>query len=144
MDLYLFFSGTGNTFWAVNNIAPILSDDYLIHSIEHKVDFASLIQNANHIIIAYPIYESMIPHIMIDFLIRYKTSFNNKKVSVIITQMLFSGDGAGLAARRLKKYGANIQHTIHINMPNNLTDVSFFPINTDKKIDRKVSKATQK
>lgn len=125
--LYLYFSGTGNTKLIIETFAHELEDNPIIYSIEHdNIDYATLIQQHQHITFGYPIYESMLPHIMNDFISNHLALLTHKTIQIIVTQMLFSGDGAGLLARRLQKRHNLISNTIHINMPNNLTDVHLF------------------
>lgn len=126
-NLYLYFSGTGNTYYAMKRLASLYeSQDYDLISIEtNNVDFSQLIKQARMIFIAYPIHESMIPFIMKDFLVNHKDDFKGKAISTLVTQMFFSGDGGALAYRLLKTSQVKLIHSIHINMPNNITDVSF-------------------
>ncbi|QMS84236.1 EFR1 family ferrodoxin [Candidatus Xianfuyuplasma coldseepsis] len=144
-DLYIYFSGTGNTKYVMEQFAAELSSSYAIHSIEEKnLDFTTLIHKADTITIGYPIYESMMPHIMEDFLVEHQNAFELKTISVIVTQMLFSGDGANLACKLLKHQDIKVEHTIHINMPNNLTDLRIFPVKTHSEASAKIEKAHNK
>lgn len=143
--LFLYFSGTGNTKFVVEYFAKHLQKEPTVFSIEHDdVDYSTLIQSHDSITFGYPIYESMMPHIMIEFIEKHKHLIVDKTISVIITQMLFSGDGAGLLPRMLKKQGNTILHTIHINMPNNLTDVHLFKAKSLEDRGPLLVKATQK
>lgn len=45
-----------------------------------------------------------------------------EKIFVIATMELFSGDGAGILARRLYKYGAQITGGLHLKMPDSIAD----------------------
>ena len=80
--------------------------------------------------IAYPIHEGLLPHIMKEFLDKYKQHFRNKKIISICSQLIFSGDGGALPIHILKDVGVNHLHSIHINMPSNLTDFWFLPAKT--------------
>jgi|LGOV01.1.fsa_nt_gb ferredoxin len=144
--LYLYFSGVGNTKYVVNKFSSLYSqNDYKMLSIENKAaDFKNEIINAKIIIIAYPIHDGFMPFIMSDFLQEYSEYFYNKDIIVIVTQMLFSGDGAALAYRILKKRNINLLASLHINMPNNITDVRFFPVKTVEESVKKVEKADKK
>jgi ferredoxin len=140
-NLYLYFSGTGNTKFVVEKFCELYeesNEDYQIHSIEEKnINFYQLIEKSNTIILAYPIHDSMIPFIMNDFLIENKQAFQDKKLMVIITQLLFSGDGGALPKYLLRKQNIKIIQSIHFKMPNNLTDVPIFPVKTyeESKLD---------
>jgi ferredoxin/flavodoxin len=146
-NLYLYFSGTGNTKYVIEKFSSLYenSDDFTIQSIEHKnIDYEKKIRQAELIIIAYPIYDSMIPFIMKEFLEKYIEAFRNKNIITLATQLLFSGDGGALASRLLKKVNTNLLHSIHVNMPSNLVDVKFFKNIPLSEADAKVKKADQK
>lgn len=131
--LYLYFSGTGNTRHAVYEFSSKFENDndYHIQSIEYDdFEYDKAIKEAEIIIIAYPIHDSMLPYIMKDFLYKYMSSFKNKKIMTIATQLAFSGDGGALPYYILKKVNVKHLHSIHINMPNNLSDVPFFKMKT--------------
>ena len=53
------------------------------------------------LVFAYPVQYSTVPKIMRDFIIDNKELWKNKKVFVIATMGLFSGDGAGILGRLL-------------------------------------------
>jgi len=128
MVLYLYFSGTGNTRFVVEQFSKGYSDHYQMISIEEKnTNFQLLIQEADEIFFAYPIYGSMMPFIMSDFINQYQSLLSNKVISTIVTQILFSGDGGSLAFYLLKNQSIKKHHSIHIHMPNNATDVFFLP-----------------
>lgn len=153
-NLYIYFSGTGNTKYVLESFAKKFeeTDAYNIFSIEHKgVNFTELIKKARTITIGYPIYCSMMPFMMRDFLKEHIEDFEHKAIITIATQMLFSGDGGTLAKRTLKKAHVDLLHSIHVNMPSNLTDVSLLKNlqveetnsivkKADKKIDDSIKK----
>lgn len=146
-NLYLYFSGTGNTKYVVNKFSSLYeeTDDYLVQSIEHKdFNYEQKIKEANMVFIAYPIYDSMLPFIMKEFLDEYRKSFRDKSIITIVTQMLFSGDGGALAYRKLKRVNVKLIHSIHINMPSNLTDVNIFKNISLGESGPKIKKADEK
>jgi len=101
--------------------------DAILQSIEHKdFDYTKAIIEADEITIAYPIYGSLMPTNMLEFLQEHKSLFFEKRVHIIITQMSFSGDGAALAYRVLKPAKIKLLQSIHINMPSNITDLKIF------------------
>ena len=65
---------------------------------------------------------SNIPKMLEDFVDRYQQLWKGKKIFVIATMGLFSGDGAGVLARRLHKYGAQIIGGLHLKMPDSIAD----------------------
>lgn len=144
--LYLYFSGTGNTKFAMETFASIYEENnpFHIHSIEESIDFERLIDEADLITLGYPIYGSMMPDVMVDFIETHKSSFSNKTVMVLITQMMFSGDGAGLAYYLLKDMEVNVEASMHINMPDNISDLKIMPIKVAEKQGEKYRKAEEK
>ena len=74
------------------------------------------------LVLGYPIYFSNAPKIMQDFIVENKECFAYKKVFIIATMGLFSGDGAGCAARLLRKCGAEIIGGLHLKMPDCIGD----------------------
>lgn len=117
----IYFSGTGNSKYALevflreydfNSKAFSIEDDNAIKSIkEHK-----------EIIFSYPVQYSTVPKILRDFIKENNTLWQNKKVFVIATMGLFSGDGAGTLGRLLQSYGAEIVGGLHIKMPDSIAD----------------------
>jgi formate hydrogenlyase subunit 6/NADH:ubiquinone oxidoreductase subunit I len=146
-NLYLYFSGTGNTKYVVKQFVDRYEEgtDFTIQSIEEQgVNFSILIEEAKLIVIAYPIHEGLLPHIMSEFLMKYKEHFRNKDIITICSQMIFSGDGAALPIYILKENNVILLHGIHINMPNNLADFWFLPLKTAENSSKKYKKANAK
>lgn len=150
-NLYLYFSGTGNTRYVLGKFASLYEEsEYDFISIEDK-DIVKVIKEANKIIIGYPIHESIMPFIMQDFLKKHRDEFIDKDIITIVTQMYFSGDGGALAFRILRKANVRLLHSIHINMPNNISDVKLLrPKETDatshiiEKADKKINMIVEK
>lgn len=92
---------------------------------------------------AYPVYYSNIPKIVRVFIEDNRTLWQGKRVFIIATMGLFSGDGAGVSARLFKKYGANISGGLHLKMPDCIGDVGLLkkPPEENAKI---IGKAAQK
>ena len=57
-----------------------------------------------------------------DFISRNRTVWKGKQIFCVATMGAFSGDGAGCAARLLKKYGATILGGLHLKMPDSVCD----------------------
>jgi ferredoxin/flavodoxin len=143
--LFLYFSGTGNTKAVIDAFLKLNHEDEItMTSIEADLDFDALIKASDMITIGYPIYVSMMPLIMSDFLLRHKTSFTGKKIITVVTQMMFSGDGGALAYRLLKDVNVRLVHSIHINTPNNISDMRILSTKTVQETEKKMSKATKK
>lgn len=119
MDV-IYFSGSGNT----RHCAEVFST--LTHgkavSIE-KAETLGLLTCVDEIAFAYPTHYSNIPKIVKDFITQNGEHFKSKKVFIIVTMGLFSGDGAGVGARLLKKQGAKILGGLHLRMPDAIGDV---------------------
>ncbi|MBN1330540.1 MAG: EFR1 family ferrodoxin [Candidatus Heimdallarchaeota archaeon] len=122
-----FFSGTGNTWWVTNKIVEKLKNQEIstsMYSIESKnvttPNFVNEIMQASDIIgFGYPIYGSDIPEIFIEFLNHLPRS-NGKKAFVYTTMLAYSGDGAMVAVRKLRKKGFKVRQAVNIRMLNNI------------------------
>lgn len=114
----IYFSGTGNTKFCVTRFLEKCGGK--AYSIEDKV---SALSEDNDIVLGYPVYYSNMPMIVRDFIEQNAELWRGKNVFIIATMGLFSGDGTGVAARLLKKYGAVITGGVHIKMPDCIGDV---------------------
>ncbi|MCL2116163.1 MAG: EFR1 family ferrodoxin [Methanobrevibacter sp.] len=141
--LGIYFSGTGNTKYCLEKFLKYYGGSELF-SIENP-ELISELKEFEEIVLAYPIYYSNIPKIVRDFIKENKDDFKNKRVFIIATMGLFSGDGAGCGARLLKKYGGIITGGLHLRMPDCIGDVKLqkksleenkqIVINAEKKIE---------
>lgn len=117
----IYFSGTGNTRYCVEEFLSNYESDAEAYSIESPEVLRALEEHSD-ILFAYPIYYSSLPKIVQDFLDQSGPLFAGKKVFVLTTMGLFSGDGAGCAARVLSRYGAHIIGGLHVRMPDCISD----------------------
>lgn len=117
----IYFSGTGNTKHCLEMFVNEIDRTASCISIEDKTAVNAM-QKQDIIILAYPIYFSNLPKIVRDFIVNNRAAFAGKKVFIVTTMGLFSGDGAGLSARLLKKYGAHIIGGLHLKMPDCIGD----------------------
>ncbi len=78
-----------------------------------------LIRNVDIVGFGYPIYGSDIPKNFMDFIDNLQ-KVDKKQAFVFTTMLLFSGDGAVVAKRRLRKRGFKVKQAINIRMPNNV------------------------
>lgn len=148
-----YFSGTGNTWWAANNLVEKLQNkgmDCQCYSIEDisKEEVDEINSKADIIGIGYPIYGSDLPRNMQSFIsnILPEGKDNSKKAFVFCTQLFFSGDGALVGARMLKEKGYNPMWAYHINMPNNIS-VKMSPLpytNKAEKIKKILNRADKR
>ena len=89
----LYFSGTGNSKWAINTFVSKIDNNIKTYSIEEE-NVIEKIKDEEVIIFAYPVMFSNIPKIVKDFFVNNKEIWLNKKFFVIATMGLFSGDRA--------------------------------------------------
>ena len=118
----IYFSGTGNTKHCSEYLLRLLDENAPLYSIENE-KAKDAIQANDEIIFAYPVYYSYLPKIVYDFIVNNSAVWKGKNIFVVATMGLFSGDGAGCAARLFKKYGAKILGGLHIKMPDCIGDV---------------------
>ena len=119
--LGIYFSGTGNTRYCIEQFVRGMDPLAECLSIEDK-DLIDKIVMEDLIVIAYPIYFSNLPKIMREFILETQRAFIGKKVFIIATMGLFSGDGTGCCARILTKAGAKVIGGIHLKMPDCIGD----------------------
>ena len=99
--------------------------------------------------LAYPTHYSDVPKIVKDFVAQNGALFKGKKVFVIVTMGLFSGDGAGVGARLLKKQGAKILGGLHLRMPDAIGDVPMLKkpmaqnLTTIKQTEQKIARTVE-
>ncbi len=127
----IYFSGTGNTKFCAEKFLEELGTGGKAFPIGDK-SAASAFSEDNDIVFAYPVYYSNLPKIVRDFIDVNSALWQGKNVFVIATMGMFSGDGAGVSARLLKKYGANITGGLHIKMPDCIGDVKLLKKPTDE------------
>jgi ferredoxin/flavodoxin len=127
----LYFSGTGNTKYCVEQFLNCFGDNNPAVSIEAENLKDAFVED-DMIVFAYPVYFSNIPKIVRDFIVEHKHDFAGKNIFVIATMGIFSGDGTGCAARLLKKYGAKIIGGLHIIMPDCVGDMKLLKFTPEK------------
>ncbi|MGN0336452.1 MAG: EFR1 family ferrodoxin [Lachnospiraceae bacterium] len=117
----VYFSGTGNSRYAVEHFVKTYDKAAMVYSIEDS-DVTHHIEAAGRIVFGYPVQYSNVPKIVKDFVDQNKSLWRGKKIFVIATMGLFSGDGAGILARRLEKHGAMIIGGLHLKMADSIAD----------------------
>lgn len=146
-----YFSGTGNTWWASEQLIGILQDsgvDASCHSIERVSDdeVRKLLSSSDIIGFGYPIYGSDLPAIMKAFMLALPRLERVIPTFVFCTQWMFSGDGARVASEFLDSTRFRIEWTEHVNMPNNVS-VTALPLpytNNPARLARILAKARAK
>ena len=114
--LGIYFSGTGNSRYALETFLRHYNSSAKTVAIEDK-SAAKLIGQHQELVFSYPVQYSNIPKMLKDFIEQNSRLWNGKRIFVIATMALFSGDGAGILARHLQRYGAHITGGLHLKMP---------------------------
>ena len=127
----IYFSGTGNTKLCVDKFLAEYDNSKNTFSIEDKCTLDK-IKNNHEIVIGYPVQYSNIPKILRDYVTSNQYIWKGKKVFIIATMGLFSGDGAGILARLLNSYGAVISGGLHLKMPDSIGDVKVLKRSPEK------------
>lgn len=117
----IYLSGTGNTKHCVEKLTHLLDDVAQTFPLENP-QIAEMLEKQDKIILGYPTQFSNAPFMVRDFIKRNSELWKGKKVFLVNTMGLFSGDGTGCTARLLKKYGAEILGGIQIKMPDSVCD----------------------
>ena len=142
--LTLYFSGTGNTRYIARLFSKKMKAQYI--SIEKDVDFDALMADHETIAICYPIYGSRVPRIMRSFVKKHLLSFRGKKIIILVTQVLFSGDGARVLTDLFGEESEAIEviYAEHFRMPNNISNLPFFWPPNGATIERLVKRNKKK
>lgn len=99
----IYFSRTGNSRYAAELFCNEYDEGAKVFSIEDN-NILQAVRNEKMLVFAYPVQYSTVPKILRDFIIEIKELWERKKVFVIATMGLFSGDGADILRRLLQKY----------------------------------------
>ena len=150
MNFVIFnFSGTGNTYFVAKQLQADLQSQgstCSILNLESSDSFDALIAEADVIGLGYPIYGSDMPQPVHTFIEGLKNG-QGKRAFVFCTQVIYSGDGAAVGARLLRKKGFNVRQLAHFNMPNNITDfkiVRWIKPASYEKLSKKVALKSEK
>lgn len=119
--LGLYFSGTGNSKYCIEKFLQEYDPKAEAFSIEDE-DVPRKIEQHKELVFSYPVQFSNLPKIVRDFVKQYQQLWQGKRVFVIATMGLFSGDGAGMLARMLHQYGAVVTGGLHLKMPDSISD----------------------
>lgn len=138
----IYFSSTGNTKHCVEKFIECLGGDIPAVSIEDGA-CGELLKHHDDVILAYPVYFSDLPQIVREFICENSANFRGKNVFIIATMEIFSGDGAGCAARILRRAGAKITGGAHVRMPAFILDVAIFSYSAQKN-ERVIKEANAK
>lgn len=143
MNMVIFyFSGTGNSKFIAELFAEKMDCQCL--NIEEQKKFAEIIDHTDIIAFCYPIYGSRPPRLMREFVTENKLFLNGKRLIIFCTQMLGSGDGARCLTDLLSDISYTVIYAEHFLMPNNINNLFFLPIASDKKNNDYYSKARKR
>lgn len=117
----IYVSGTGNSKYALERFLCKYDETAKAYAVEDE-RMTELIKQNEEIVFSYPVQFSNIPKMLRDFIERNRQLWRGKKIFVIATMGLFSGDGAGVLGRSLRKYGARITGGLHLKMPDSIAD----------------------
>ena len=117
----IYLSGTGNTKHCIELLTSLVSPDSRNVPIEEP-QAVSLLKENDEIYLAYPTQFSNIPFMVREFINKNSSLWSGKKVFLLTTMGLFSGDGTGCAARLLKKFGATVLGGLQVKMPDSISD----------------------
>lgn len=120
----IYFSGTGNSRYVLELFLRKYNEkenNYKAYSIDDE-NVVNYIKKNDTIAFCYPVQYSNIPKILKDFVYENQNLWKGKKIFVIATMGLFSGDGAGVLARLFHKYEAKIIGGLHLKMPDSIAD----------------------
>ncbi len=138
----IYFSGTGNTKFCIGQLFGCLGNGGAIYELGDQAAIKAA-ADTDEIIFAYPVYYSNLPKIVSDYIADNAALWKNKRIFILATMGLFSGDGAGCAARAFRKYGAKIFGGLHVKMPDCIGDVKALK-RTEEQNRRIVSAAEEK
>lgn len=130
----VYFTGTGNSRYAIEVFLQEYNSNCKAISIE-DYNVAEKIKEHTEIIFSYPVQYSTVPKILRDFIEENKALWSNKKIFIIATMGLFSGDGSGVLGRLLQEYGAEIIGGLHLKMPDSIADERVLKRPLEKNID---------
>lgn len=129
----LYFSGTGNS----KHVLEVFLQNYDAETKAFSIEDDRAIEEIkahDEIVFSYPVQYSTVPKILRDYIVDNKLLWKNKKIFVIATMGLFSGDGAGMLAGLLRKYGAEIIGGLHLKMPDSIGDEKVLKRSLEKNI----------
>jgi len=94
----VYFSGTGNSKYVLEKFLKEYGNHVILFSIEDE-KLVESINTHDEIIFSYPVQYSAVPKYLSDFIHNNPEIWKGKKIFIIATMALFSGDGAGVLGR---------------------------------------------
>jgi len=137
--LTLYFSGTGNSKYIAQVFSEKMGAQCL--SIEDDAELAAQIKAHDTIAFCYPIYGSRVPMIMREFAARHMDALAGKKLVILVTQLIFSGDGARVLIDLFPKRHVEVIYAAHLIMPNNVCNFALLRQASEKRTRKQLHKA---
>lgn len=137
----LYLSGTGNTRYCVEYLLRLLDETAEAVPIEEE-NAAERAAAHSSIVLAYPIQYSNAPLMVRAFIREHAELWRGKQVLCLATMGAFSGDGAGCAARILKRCGGAVTGGLHLRMPDSVCDSRLLKKPLEE--NRRIVKAAEK
>lgn len=123
-----YFSGTGNTKWAVKEFSNSVNKrehECNIYSIETQItNLQEIVNDADIIGFAFPLYGANIPKIVKNFINKFRNNLNSackKQCFIITTAGYIDAYGPFTAGKMLKPNGFSLVGYINIKMSNNIS-----------------------
>ena len=147
IDIY-YFSGTGNTAWAVRRLAEHLTElgDEVTAASCENLTVADVDPTTCEVMgVAFPVYGSLAPPIFRDFLARLP-SVTKKPLFAVTTAGYAAGDTGWYAVRSLRAKGYEPFLIDNVVVANNLyiPPVDVLPVTPPEKMARKLAQAEKK
>lgn len=143
--LYAFyFSGTGNTRYVTERLCAALSEQYEPAIFDIAAGEVRGMDAADVLLFAYPVYGSSPTRPMRQFVYDHADFLRGKDVIVIVTQLMFSGDGAASLGRSIGRLGGNVLYAEHFNMPNNISDCTALKIKNGPELRETIERANRR
>jgi NAD-dependent dihydropyrimidine dehydrogenase PreA subunit/flavodoxin len=141
--LGIYFSGTGNTRYAVERFVSLVDSNAPCYSIEDE-NVAKELPKHETVVFGFPVYYSNLPKIAKDFITDNKDLFAGKKVFIIATKALHNAYGVGFARKKFIDCGAEFLGSLQPKMPENIRDLWITMLYTGEKLDRNMVKRADK
>lgn len=140
--IVFYFSGTGNSRFIAERFSRAAGAACL--SVEEAADFDALIAQEDTVGFCYPVYGSCVPRPMREFVLTHGRALANKRIVILSTQLVFSGDGAHALCAFLPGGKSDVVYAEHFNMPNNIANFSLFAVKNGRQNRTRLVKATRK
>jgi len=142
--LTIYFSATGNTKYIAEMFSRKMEAKCLSIETEATDDLKNELKSHNTIAFCYPIYGSRAPRIMREFVAKHKGDIEGKKIIILVTQVLFSGDGARVFTDMFNKGAIEVIYAEHFRMPNNVCNIPLLRKPSKRTIQRYITRAEAK